>query len=162
MAERLYRCKTCRSLFAPDESVRMSREFCSPACRDEWSAYRKRLKGFDERMRKYLDGRQEKRPSRPKDLRIPDLEERLRSRVEELRRIEEEVNAPPAPRGRPRKDGPATVVYENGSYRKVYSRKCHECGRPCNNYWCTDCWRKRKKKYHITENNAWAGGADDD
>lgn len=28
-----------------------------------------------------------------------------------------------------------------------HQRRCHDCGKPCTNYRCTSCWRKRAKKY---------------
>ena len=37
------------------------------------------------------------------------------------------------------------------TYRKKYTRKCHDCGRPTNNYRCDKCWAKLRKKGEYAE-----------
>ena len=31
-----------------------------------------------------------------------------------------------------------------------HQRRCHDCGKPCTNYRCTSCWRKRAQKYKFS------------
>jgi|GEM_PF-6374616 hypothetical protein len=28
--------------------------------------------------------------------------------------------------------------------KPLYARRCHDCGKPCNNYRCEACWRRRR------------------
>lgn len=154
----MYRCKTCKCQFAPHESVKKSTEFCSPACRDAWSAYRKRLKGYEERKKAFEEGRTAKKPNRPKDLRIPTPEERAESRkvALELRAQRKERKEAMRLRG----EMPVSEEGAGTSYHRIYHRVCHICGRPSNNYWCPECWKQRRRKYHITDISAW--GHDND
>lgn len=34
---------------------------------------------------------------------------------------------------------------------KTKQRRCHDCGRPTNNYRCSACWQKIRKKYGVTQ-----------
>lgn len=36
----------------------------------------------------------------------------------------------------------------SGSIKKFmeYNRKCHDCGKPTNNYRCNECWEKKTGK----------------
>jgi hypothetical protein len=38
--------------------------------------------------------------------------------------------------------------------RGTYKRRCHDCGRPTNNYRCRECWRQIREgsEYYIDPN----------
>lgn len=35
---------------------------------------------------------------------------------------------------------------KNDGRMKKNTRKCHDCGKPCNDYRCRKCWQKLRKK----------------
>lgn len=40
-----------------------------------------------------------------------------------------------------------------GPKLKDGKRKCHDCGKPCTDYRCRDCWQKRGRTYFYGEND---------
>lgn len=41
------------------------------------------------------------------------------------------------------------------------NRKCHDCGKPINDFRCEDCWRKWKIRNHISMNDEYLNGIDE-
>lgn len=37
-------------------------------------------------------------------------------------------------------------VVKNREGEEVFHRKCHDCGKPTNNYRCNECWLKKQGK----------------
>ena len=48
------------------------------------------------------------------------------------------------------KFGVEKPLHERDSQAVIYSRTCHDCGRPENNYRCPACLRKWRAKYNVT------------
>lgn len=151
------KCRTCNDEFEPDASTGFSENYCSPACKKAWERYDHRLRDFDTRMRKWLDGKQAKRPSPVHGLYVPTDEEKEESRLRQLEKLEKRALSRGAVVTTDDRIASSLGVPEKcgRSWRRQYSRVCHGCGRPCNNYWCSSCWAERRRKYHITDTSAW-------
>ena len=152
-----FKCRTCGTLFVPHESTHFSELYCSPVCWEAWDRYRKRLDNFKRSMDAYNNGERATPPKQPAGLHIPEEDECERSRKEILaamRRRAEAKEQRTEKRGRkpkPKEEQPPYKEYRNKAWRRNYTRVCHTCGTPCNNYWCDKCMAKRRKKYGITD-----------
>lgn len=139
-------CRVCGTEFFPSDGA--DDIYCSPACRHAQYLYDRRTEAFYRAMREYDEGKRPSRPVRPTPLRVPSAEERAASKGWARNKT------------KARSSEPSHHDMRYVSYKRMYTRTCHTCGRPCSNYWCSDCWRDRRRKYGITDASAW--GADEE
>lgn len=50
-----------------------------------------------------------------------------------------------------KKSGSEKVSYYQSKPTQLATRRCHDCGKPCNNYRCDECWQKVRRSNGLLE-----------